>query len=314
MPVHQELPSHPPQGNTVLTVGVFDGVHIGHQHLLDNLKNVASQEGILSGVLTFVNHPRTVITPGACVQYITSVEDKLTLLKNTGVDIMLPLTFDLEMSRLRVHEFVDLLQNRLNMTGLVMGHNFVMGHNREGTPETLAAIGLEKGFSTTVVDPVSKDDERVSSTAIREAIAAGEVRKASAFLGRPFTIQGKVIKGNARGRTLGFPTANLGIHKDRIIPGDGIYATWTYVDGKRYMSATNVGISPTFDDNEHLIEAFILDYNGDLYDSEITVEFVQRLRDELRFETTEALVAQIQQDVEQTRQLLKDAPDFQLMV
>jgi riboflavin kinase/FMN adenylyltransferase len=307
MPVHQELPSHPPHGNTVLTVGMFDGVHIGHQHILDNLKNIASQGVMLSGVLTFVNHPRTVIAPGACVEYITSVEDKLALLKNTGVDIVLPLTFDLELSRLSVHEFVDLLQNRLNMTGLVMGPNFVMGHNREGTPETLAAIGLEKGFSTTVIAPVSKNDKRVSSTAIREAISAGEMHKASAFLGRPFTIHGKVIKGNARGRTFGFPTANLGIYKDRITPKDGIYATWTYVDSKRYMAATNVGVKPTFGENERMVEAFILDYNGDLYDSEITVEFVHRLRDELRFETTEALVVQIQKDVEQTRRLLENA-------
>ena len=308
MRVHQELPSQPPRGNTVLAIGVFDGVHIGHQHLLDRLKETASQKGMLSGVLTFVNHPRTVITPGTCVKYITSVEDRLALLESTGVDIVLPLTFDLELSHLRAHEFVQLLQERLNMAGLVMGHNFVMGYQREGTPETLAAIGHEKGFSTTVVDPVSKDGERVSSTAVREAISAGDVDKASRFLGRPFALRGKVITGSARGRTLGFPTANLSIQKDRIIPGDGIYAIWAYVDGKRYMAATNVGVRPTFDEKERIVEAFILDYSGDLYDSEITVEFVKRLRDELRFETVEALMSQIHEDVEQTRQILKETP------
>jgi riboflavin kinase/FMN adenylyltransferase len=281
---------------------------MGHRHLLDRLKEVASQQGMLSGVLTFVNHPRTVITPGAYVKYITSVEDRLALLKSTGVDIVLPLTFDLELSRLRAHEFLELLQDRLNMAGLVMGRNFVMGHKREGTPEVLKALGIEKGFSTTVVDPLSKDGERVSSTAVREAISAGDMDKASRFLDRPFALQGRVIRGNARGRTLGFPTANLEIPRDRMIPGNGIYATWAHVGEKRHMAATNVGTRPTFDEKERIVEAFILDYSGDLYDSEITVEFVKRLRDELRFETVEALVAQMRQDVEQTRQILKESP------
>lgn len=308
MPVHQELPSQPPRRNTVLAIGVFDGVHVGHQHILDRLKDAASQEGMLSGVLTFINHPRTVITQGVCVKLITSVEDKLALLENAGVDIVLPLTFDVGLSHLRAHEFVELLQGRLNMAGLVMGHNFVMGYQREGTPETLAAIGREKGFSTTVVDAVSIDGERVSSTAIREAVSAGDMKKASRFLGRPFALQGRVVTGNARGRTLGFPTANLDIHTDRLIPRDGIYATWADVDGKRYMAATNVGVRPTFDEGGRIIvEVFILDFSGDLYGSEITVEFVQRLRDELRFETVDALVTQIHEDVEQTRQILNDS-------
>jgi riboflavin kinase/FMN adenylyltransferase len=307
MPVHQELPSQPPLRDTLLAIGVFDGVHVGHQHILDHLKKAASQEGMLSGVLTFINHPRTVITPGAYVKFITSVEDKFALLESTGVDIVLPLTFDVELSHLRAHEFVDLLQDRLNMAGLVMGHNFVMGYQREGTPETLAAISRKKGFSTTVIDAVSIGGERVSSTAIREAVSTGDMGKASLFLGRPFAIQGRVVTGNARGRTLGFPTANLDIHTDRLIPRDGIYATWADVDGKRYMAATNVGVRPTFDEKERTVEIFILDFSGDLYDSEIIVEFVQRLRNELRFETVDSLVAQIHEDVEQTRQILKDS-------
>ena len=159
-----------------------------------------------------------------------------------------------------------------------------------------------------MVDPVSKDRERVSSTAVREAISAGDMDKAYRFLGRPFALQGRVIKGNARGRTLGFPTANLSIPQDRTIPGNGIYATWAYVGETRYMAATNVGTRPTFDEKERIVETFILDYSGDLYDSEITVEFIKRLRDEIRFETVEALVAQIHEDVEQTRQVLNKDP------
>lgn len=307
MRVHQELPAQSPQRNTVLAIGVFDGVHMGHQHLLKRLKDTASQGGMLSGVLTFVNHPRTVLTPGTCIKYITSVEDRLALLKSNGVDLVIPLTFDLELSHLRTHEFVELLQDRLNMAGLVIGYNFAMGYKREGNPETLKAIGGEKGFSVTVVEPVSADGERVSSTGIREAISAGDVDKASRCLGRPFALQGRVVAGNARGKTLGFPTANLDIPEDRVIPGDGIYTTWAYVGDKRYMAATNVGVRPTFGQKERTVEAFILDFNGDLYDSEITVEFVDRLRDELRFETPEALVAQMHKDVEQTRQTLKSS-------
>ena len=308
MRVHQELPAQPPPGNTLLTVGVFDGVHVGHRSLLDRLKEASSREGMLSGVLTFINHPRAVIRPGDCVEYITSVEDRLELLKGTGVDLVIPLTFDLELSRLRAHEFAELLQERLNMAGLVMGRNFVMGYKREGTPETLAAIGRERGFSTTVVDPVTRDGGQVSSTAIRDAISAGDVDKASLLLGRPFALRGKVVPGRSRGKTLGFPTANLDLRQDLIMPGDGIYATFAYVEGRQYMAATSIGVRPTFGEKERVVEVYILDYNGDLYDSEIAVEFVRRLRDELRFESAEALVAQVNGDVEQTRHILGAYP------
>jgi riboflavin kinase/FMN adenylyltransferase len=305
MRVHQELPAQPPQKNAVLAIGVFDGVHTGHKHLLNRLKETATQGGMLSGVLTFVNHPRTVLVPGTCVQFITSVNDRLSLLESTSVDMVIPLTFELELSRLRAHEFVDLLQERLRMAGLVMGQNFVMGYKREGTPEFLKAIGDEKGFSVTVVDPLSTDGERVSSTATRDAISEGDVGKAGRNLGRPFALQGKVVAGNSRGRSLGFPTANLSIAKDRLLPGDGIYATWAIVGDKRYMAATNVGVRPTFSETKRVVEAFILDFDGDLYGSDISVEFIERLRNERRFDTPEALVAQMHKDVEQTREILR---------
>jgi riboflavin kinase/FMN adenylyltransferase len=304
MQVHQELPSEPPQRNTVFTIGVFDGVHTGHQHLLKHLKEAASQGGMLSGVVTFLNHPRTVVAPGTCIRYITSVEERLALLKDNGVDLVVPLTFDLDLSRLRAREFTRLLQERLNMTGLLMGYNFAMGYKREGNPETLKDIGKEQGFSVSVVDAVSTNGERVSSTTIRAAVTAGEVARASRLLGRAIALRALVVAGDARGKTLGFPTANLDIAKDRLIPGDGVYATWAHVGDKKYMAATNVGVRPTFGENQRIVEAFILDFDGDLYGSEITVEFVERLRDELRFESAEALVVQMHRDVEQTREIL----------
>ncbi|MBI2855609.1 MAG: bifunctional riboflavin kinase/FAD synthetase [Chloroflexi bacterium] len=307
MSIHQELPPQSPKRDTVLTIGVFDGVHLGHQHLLKHLKDTASREGLLSGVLTFVNHPRTVLHPGSCVSYITSVEDRLALLKEQGVDMVIPLTFDLELSRLRAREFVALLRDRLRMAGLVMGFNFALGYRREGDPETLKALGKEMGFSVAVVDAVSMNGDRVSSTAIRDEVSAGDVAKASRSLGRPFALQGSVVRGKTRGRTLGFPTANLEIAGHRLIPGNGIYATWAYIGRDRYMAATSIGVRPTFGEGERTVEVFILDYQGELYGTELRVEFAQRLRDEMRFETPEALVTQMHRDVEQTREVLKRA-------
>ena len=305
MRVHEELPDTPPDRSTILTIGVFDGVHRGHQHLLKRVVEEASREGMLSGVLTFVNHPRSVLVPDTCISYITSVEDRLTLLKEAGIDMVIPLHFDMELSRLRAHEFTGLLQERLRMAGLVMGYNFAMGYKREGTPETLATIGNEQGFFVNVVDAVSVEGGRVSSTVIRDSVTAGDVAGASELLGRPFSLCGKVVVGDGRGKTLGFPTANLDYSEDRLAPGNGVYATWACVGDDRYMSATNVGVRPTFGENERIVEAFLLDFDGDLYGKDITLEFVGRLRDELRFESAEALVTQMHVDVEQARETLK---------
>ena len=305
MRVHEELPDTPPDRSTILTIGVFDGVHRGHQHLLKRVVEEASREGMLSGVLTFVNHPRSVLVPDTCISYITSVEDRLTLLKEAGIDMVIPLHFDMELSRLRAHEFTGLLQERLRMAGLVMGYNFAMGYKREGTPETLATIGNEQGFFVNVVDAVSVEGGRVSSTVIRDSVTAGDVAGASELLGRPFSLCGKVVVGDGRGKTLGFPTANLDYSEDRLAPGNGVYATWACVGDDRYMAATNVGVRPTFGENERAVEAFLLDFDGDLYGKDITLEFVGRLRDELRFESAEALVTQMHVDVEQARETLK---------
>ncbi len=306
MRVHQELPDTPPDKGTILTIGVFDGVHRGHQSLLSRVVEVASQGGMLSGVLTFVNHPRSVLVPDTCISYITSVEDRLALLKDSGVDMVIPLHFDLELSRLRAHEFTGLLQERLKMSGLVMGYNFAMGFKREGTPETLASIGSDQGFSVTVVDAVTVGGGRVSSTVIRECVTSGDVAGAADLLGRPFNICGEVVVGEGRGRAvLGYPTANLDLPEDRLVPDNGIYATWASVGSERYMAATNVGVKPTFGENKKNIEAHLLDFDGDLYGKDVTLEFVERLRDEVRFDSPEALSAQIRLDVEQARATLQ---------
>ena len=304
MQLLHELPAQPPRESALLTIGVFDGVHLGHRHLLERLREIAARENAASVVLTFTNHPRTVIRPGDCVPYITTVEHRLELLRREGVDLVLPLTFDVELSRLKADEFVDLLLERLNMGGLVMGSSFAMGHQRGGTPPVLAEMGRDKGFSTTVVEPVSSQGEEVSSTAIRDAVTRGDVKRASRLLGRPFALRGLVVRGQARGRSLGFPTANLDLPRGQIVPGNGIYAARAFVDGAARPAAVSVGVRPTFDDGVRVVEVHILDFSGDLYGSELAVEFVERLRDEVRFESAEELVVQMNQDVEQTRQAL----------
>ena len=308
MQLLHELPAQPPSQSALLTIGVFDGVHLGHRHLLERLRETAARENAASAVLTFTNHPRTVIRPGDCVQYITTVEDRLELLRREGVDLVLPLTFDVELSRLKADEFVDLLLERLNMGGLVMGSSFAMGHQRGGTPPVLAEMGRDKGFSTTVVEPASSQGEEVSSTAIRDAVSRGDVGRASRLLGRPFALRGVVVRGQARGRSLGFPTANLNLPWSQIVPGNGIYAARAIVEGAARPAAVSIGVRPTFDDGERVVEVHILDFGGDLYGSELAVEFVERLRDELRFDSVEELVAQMNDDVEQTRQVLGRLP------
>ncbi len=304
MRVDQELPQQPTGTGTVLSIGVFDGVHRGHQGLLRTLQQRASDGGMLSGVITFKNHPRTVVAPDTSVTYITSVEERLNLLKLSGVDMVIPLTFDIDLSRLQAHEFTALLKDKLKMKSLIIGYNFAMGYKRQGTPERLTEIGHEQGFSVDIIDAITTDDERISSTVIRETLRAGDVSKASKLLGRHFSFDGQVIHGDSRGKTLGFPTANLAITKDRLVPGNGIYACWLTVDDKRYMAATNIGTRPTFGNNERIIETFILDFDQDIYGNSIKIEFIQRLRDEVLFQTTQALIDQMNIDVIDTRKIL----------
>ena len=309
MQLLRELPAQPPRETALLTIGVFDGVHLGHRYLMERLREAAAREGALSAVLTFTNHPRTVIQPGYCVPYITTVEDRLELLRQQGVDLVLPVTFDEELSRLQAHEFVDLLRERVNLGGLVMGSSFAMGHKRGGTPETLAQMGREKGFSTTVVEPASAQGEEVSSTAVRDAITRGDVSRASRLLGRHFVLRGEVVRGEGRGWELGFPTANLDTPECRVVPGNGIYAARAVVDGAALPAAVSIGVRPTFGGGERVVEVHILDFaGGDLYGSALAVEFVERLRDELRFDSVEELVAQMREDVEQSRQALGRLP------
>jgi len=302
----QELARSSSGRDSMLTIGVFDGVHRGHQHLIGRLIRDAAATRRLAGVVTFRDHPATILRPDFKPRYLTSLDERIRLLRALGVDFVVPITFDVDLSRLHVRDFAARLQRHLRMRGLVVGPDFAMGHNRQGDSKTLAALGGEMGFTVGVVDLLVDGGHAVKSTAIRNALSRGEVAGVAEMLGRSFALSGTVITGHRRGRTLGFPTANLDVPPEMAVPPDGIYATWARVGKACYMAATSIGTRPTFDDRTgRSIEAFLLDFSGDLYGKTLRLEFVQRLRDELKFDTVDALLAQIGRDVELTRAILQ---------
>ena len=306
MNIDLELANNTPDRESVLTVGVFDGLHRGHRHLLSRLSAEAVGTRRLAGVVTFRNHPAAVLNPDFEPRYLTPIDDRMSLIRDAGVDFVVPIDFDRELSRLRAGQFVALLQEHLRMRGLVVGPDFAMGHKREGDVDMLASLGRDMDFSVMVVDPLQDEDgQPITSTAVRDALLGGDVARVASLTGRNFELAGRVIRGAGRGGPLGFPTANLDIDDELALPGDGIYAAWAYVGPRRYMAATSIGVRPTFQEGERAIEAFILDFEGDLYGKEVRLEFVRRLRDEVSFETVQALQAQVNLDVSETRAVLE---------
>ena len=308
MQAYQELSQVSPLTDTVLTIGVFDGVHRGHQYLIRQVKEEAAAQGCLAAVITFRNHPRTVLFPEDLVTLLITPEERVQLLQAQGVDLVVPITFDLELSRLRAREFCRLLQEKLRMRALVVGPTFTLGFQREGTPQVLRELGQEMGFTVRVVEPIAEEGEMISSTAVRQALDQGNVSRARQYLGHPFALEGTVVHGEGRGRTLGFPTVNLEVAASVVLPGNGVYATWAHLEGNgRWKSATNIGVRPTFGEGTRTVEAFLIGYEGDLYDRQIRLEFAQRLRDEVRFDSLDTLIGQIREDVRQAEDILEQA-------
>lgn len=308
MQVSDELARHAPAQETVTTLGVFDGVHLGHRRLMEQVIQRARAEELLSAAIILHPIPRTVLVPGTVIPTLTSLEERIDLIRATGIDVIVPLTFTLELSRLSAREFVALLKEHLRLRGLVVGPDFALGRGREGNVDALRALGAELGFWVEVAPLVTAGGEHVSSTVVRQAIAEGDVSRARAILGRPYRMEGTVIQGHARGRLLGFPTANIAPLPDRALPADGIYATVTTVDGRRHPSATYVGTGPTFENGERQVEVFLLDFADNLYGSHITVELLERVRPDQRFESAAALVTQMERDVADARRILAHYP------
>ena len=305
MSLRQRLASYAPKGQTVLTIGVFDGVHQGHRRLLHRLTQLA-QPHYLPAVLTFSNHPITVIRPGTQVRYITTPDQKTRLIKAQGVELVVCLEFTPELSRISARDFIAALVDTLGMRGLVMGPDSTVGHNREGDLAFLRRLGPELGFWVEEIESLALDGSPVQSRRIRSAISDGDVAACARLLGRNFSLTGKVVLGDRRGRDLGFPTANLELPPDIVVPGDGIYATWAIIDGVRRPSATSIGVRPQFGSGERLVEVYVIDFDADLYGRQIDVEFVRKVRDQEIFSSVEALVNQIGRDVSDCRLTLAD--------
>ncbi len=307
MQVEEELARFSPGGDTLLTIGVFDGVHLGHKYLISKLLEQAEQRHLLSGVVTFYQQPGELLLPRTKLPFLTDIDKRIGLLKNEGVDVVVPLSFTAELSQLGARQFVGLLQKYLHMRGLVVSSDFALGKGREGDTDTLKKLGKDMNFSVDVVPPLRINREVVSSTAVRKALAAGDMKKVSELAGRAFSLQGKVVTGAGRGEGLGFPTANLDLSSAYAVPPDGVYAGLAYIDGKTYQSMVNIGKCPTFGGCERTVEAYIVDYHGDLYGRELKVDFIARLRGEKKFDTVEELKKQMADDVRQGKTLLDAA-------
>ena len=305
MQIEDELAQFSPPKETLITIGVFDGVHLGHKYLISKLVRRAAGQNLLSCVITFRQHPRDLLSPKTKLLYLCSVPERIQLLKNEGVDIVAALTFNRELAKLSARDFVAMLQKHLKMRGLVIGPDFTLGRNREGNTATLRSLGQEMGFCVSVIAPKIIDGEVASSTAIRQALAEGNMEKVTRLLGRPFSLRGKVARGEHRGTGLGFPTVNLSIDAKMALPPDGVYATRANIGGQEYQAVTNIGKRPTFgDNNERTIESFILNYNQDAYGKEVKIEIIQRLREEKAFANVEELKKQIAEDVKRGTAIL----------
>jgi riboflavin kinase/FMN adenylyltransferase len=303
MSFRQRLASAAPSKETVVTVGVFDGVHQGHRHLLRQVIQLAGVRYIPT-VVTFSNRPITVLRPGTEPSYLTTPEQRIDLIRQQGIELVVCLEFTLELSRVTAAEFAASLADSLKMKGLVLGPDSALGKDRQGDFAFMRQQGEQLGFWAQSVEPWDLQGQPVKSRRIREAVSSGNVAVCPELLGRNHSLSGVVVLGDQRGRTLGFPTANIEVDPQVLLPGDGIYATWAIIDGERHRSATSIGIRPTFGLTQRLVEVFVMDFNVDLYGKTVGVEFIKKIRDQERFDGLDALVKQINQDVEDCRQVL----------
>ncbi len=292
--------------NAWLTIGVFDGVHRGHQKILRRLVSGGHKGGNPAIVLTFTPHPAVVLGGKTDFKCLTTPDECAELLELLGVDGVITQTFDRALANQTAEEFMRRVKRTLGLRHLVLGHDSALGRGREGNAARLTEIGKELGYTVQIIPPLRDEKGIISSTRIRAAVAAGDVSAAAADLGRYFFVAGPVVHGDGRGQAIGIPTANIQVPPGKLIPANGIYATWAEVEGKKYPAATSIGVRPTFTPEESLshLEAHILDFNGDLYGHPIKLDFVEYLRPEEKFPSTEKLLEQIQRDIKNTREIL----------
>ena len=294
-----------PLPGTVLTIGNFDGVHLGHQAILRRAVEQAERVRGQVVTLTFEPHPVAVLAPARAPALLQPLRDRLATLRTLGVEVIVVQRFTREFAMLEPDAFVEeFLLRHLELRHVVVGYNVTFGRNRAGTGETLGRLGAVHGFGVDVVGPVEVDGDKVSSSVLRRVLEAGDMRHAARLLARPFALRGRVIGGERRGRTLGFPTANLHVRPRLLLPPHGVYAVRVVTSADRHPGVLNVGIRPTFGERRLTMEAHLLDFDGDLYGQWLTVEFVERLRGEQPFTGVEALKAAIAADVARARAVL----------
>lgn len=290
-----------------LTIGVFDGVHRGHQEIIKKLTTGAHADDAPAVVLTFDPHPASVLS-GHEIKCVTLPDERADLLGKLGVDVVITERFTRELSNVTAYDFMSRLMPQLGLQHLLIGYDFALGKGREGNAARLTEIGLELGYTVEVVSALSDESGVISSTEIRKLIEVGNVTEAARLLGHPYSLHGSVIHGDGRGRTINVPTANISYSHDKMIPAKGIYACWAYLNDKKYLAAINIGTNPTFtpDKQSPNVEAHLLDFHRELYGEDVRLEFVARLRDELKFNSVDKLLEQIWKDVAKVRELLGD--------
>jgi len=293
--------------NSWLTVGVFDGVHRGHQEIIKALTAGAHANDASAVVLTFDPHPAKVLGRGD-IKMLTLPDERAELLREMGVDVVITHPFDKDVANITALDFVKQLKNHLGLQYLVLGYDSTLGKNREGNVTRLTEIGQELGYAVEVIAALSDESGVISSTEIRKLISTGNVAEAARLMGHLYSLYGPVIHGDGRGKRINVPTANIGYSHEKIIPANGIYACWAYLQGERFRAAINIGINPTFTPDKQIpnVEVYLLDFDREIYGQEVRLEFVARLRDEVKFDSVDVLVEQIWKDVAQVRELLGD--------
>lgn len=294
---------------SLVTIGVFDGMHRGHQSLIQQVASEAHRSGRIAVVLTFHPHPDVVLRGIREPYYLTSPEQRATLMGELGVDLVVTHPFNETVRSVRARAFVKRLVEHLNMKALWVGKNFALGYQREGNVAFLRELGRECDYEVQTVELVSFNDNGkiINSTLIRQLLREGDVQNANVLLGRKYSVIGEVVHGDQRGRKIGFPTANLAVWEQRMLPAHGVYAGWATLQGQHYMAVTNVGVRPTFEGKTITVETHLLDFDRQIYGERLLLTFEHRLRGERRFSGIDALKAQLQRDVQQGRNLLQGA-------
>ena len=310
MQIFNDLSNLSKADNTILTLGIFDGVHLGHKKIFEKLKKKAAISNCRNLVITFSPHPRNVISGKEEIMLLTTTEEKIKLFEEIGIENLLILNFTKEFSQQSSEKFFkDYIIEKIGIKEIIVGYDHHFGKGRSGDVNTLRKMGIEFGFDVTTVEPFKINDEAVNSTKIRKALSEGNIKTANTFLGRAYSFSGIVVEGDRRGRELGFPTANISIdNEEKLLPSLGIYAVELTFDDEKHNGLLSIGIRPTFNNSGKVIpEVYLYDFNRDIYNKKITVKIIDWIRAEEKFPSAEALIEQMQKDKIKGLEIFKKA-------